>query len=122
MFSLSFSPDGARLATSGADKTVYVWDTRTWTIQQRLTGDPETVSSMTFSGDGNLLAAGGADPTSNRLPSTITIWDVRSGKKIRVVPTAHLVTSVAFAPDGRILAAADGDKTVMLRALRERVD
>ena len=59
------------------------------------------VSALSFSSEGSLLASGG--------PGGATLWDARSGKKLRVLPTPGGVTAVAFSPDGKLLGVAGAD-------------
>jgi WD40 repeat protein/serine/threonine protein kinase len=65
--SLSFSPDGRRLASASYDRTMKVWDVASGqellTIQQ-----PDFVISLTFSRDGSMLV-------SASLNGNLRIWD-----------------------------------------------
>ncbi|MBI3864937.1 MAG: hypothetical protein HY290_23930, partial [Planctomycetia bacterium] len=66
------------------------------------------VRAVTFSPDGLLAASGGDD-------ATILVWDVKKGKRLRML-TGHKgpVTSVAFSPDGSLLVSAGVDGTVQV--------
>ena len=50
--SVTFSPDGQRLASGSDDKTVKIWDTASGECVQTLEGYSNSVWSVTFSPDG----------------------------------------------------------------------
>ena len=78
-------------------------------IQSNVLGRHATwVRSVAFSPDGKLLASGSWD-------TTIGLWNVETGREIRVL-TGHTrgVESVAFSPDGKLLASGSWDNTIGL--------
>ena len=75
---VSFSPDGAMLATGGADNVARIWDTVDWTMRHELSheefeetvvakGFRNAVLCTAFSPDGKWLVTGGLD-------GVLTIW------------------------------------------------
>jgi WD40 repeat protein/transcriptional regulator with XRE-family HTH domain len=103
-YSVSFSPDGTRLATASDNGTATVWDVATGKALQTLRGHAGSIFSVAFSPDGNRLVTGSAD-------STIKVWDVSPGAKEDEQPlTLYGVGTTAmtaqFSPDGKRLAAS----------------
>ena len=69
VYSVSFSPDGATLASGSEDSTVRLWAVATGEPIATLEGHTDGVNSVSFSPDGATLASGSED-------GTILLWDV----------------------------------------------
>ncbi len=106
--SISFSPDGQTLASSGHDDNlILLWDITKEQESAALSGHSETVHSVSFSPDGTILASGGND-------AKVKLWDFARGKELGTLDSnIREIESVAFSPDGKILASG-GDKKVEL--------
>ena len=106
--SVSFSSDGATLASGARDGTVKLWDVATRELVATLEGHTSGVNSVSFSLDGAILASGAWD-------GTVKLWDVATGEIIATLEGhADWVNSVSFSLDGAILASASEDGTVKL--------
>ncbi len=90
VYTLAWSPDGARLAASTEDGDVYLWERSTGNTRV-LRGHSEPCVRLTFSPDGKLLASGSRDGTTR-------FWDVALGQTLTIA-TEGLAS--VFSQDGR---------------------
>ena len=108
--SISFSPDGNTIASSGwrYDDKVRLWNVVSGEPKKTLKGHAGWVKSVTYSPDGSLIASGSTD-------GTVRLWNAISGAHKKTL-TGHqsLINSVCFSPDGQLLASGSEDKTVHL--------
>ncbi|KAF7376818.1 NB-ARC domain-containing protein [Mycena sanguinolenta] len=58
VYSVAFSPDGARAVSGSTDKTVRIWDVTTGAVLGRMEGHTSSVSSVAFSPDGTRVVSG----------------------------------------------------------------
>jgi WD40 repeat protein len=106
--SIAWSPDGKRLASAGADKTVRIWDLTANAPIFTYFGHSGAVLSVAWSPDGKRLASAGAD-------KTVHIWDLHSKQAIFTYSGhSDTVNSVAWSQDKKRLASASADKTVQI--------
>jgi WD40 repeat protein len=106
--SVAFSPDGSKLVSASADRTIRLWDTVSGQELRTHHGHSGQVRDVAFSPDGNRLASASTD-------RTIRLWDTTGGRELRTLQGhAHAVFGVAFSPDGRRLASASADQTVKI--------
>jgi WD40 repeat protein len=114
--SVTYSPDGSRLASTSADKKVRVWDAHTGKNLLTLEGHALKALGVAFSPDGGRLASASED-------RTVRVWDAHTGAHLRALKGhTALVSSVAFSPDGARLASASFDQTVKVWDARTGAD
>jgi WD40 repeat protein/tRNA A-37 threonylcarbamoyl transferase component Bud32 len=100
--SVAFSPDSGRLASGGWDKTVRIWDAKTGTLLQTLTGHRNGVNGVAFGPDGARLASGDID-------GTVRVWDTGAWRLVlTLADNTDGLNCLAFSPDGARIAGAGG--------------
>ncbi|ROV92626.1 hypothetical protein VPNG_09876 [Cytospora leucostoma] len=109
VLSLSVSADNARFASSGGDRTVFLWDVAT----------AQTVRRFSHHADGhvgrvNCVAMGGAGESlvvSGGFDTTVRVWDARAGgtgfgKPVQVLDDAADAISAVVVRGGEIIAGS----------------
>jgi WD40 repeat protein/tRNA A-37 threonylcarbamoyl transferase component Bud32 len=101
VYFVAYSPDLARVASCGKDRTIRLWDTGTGKLLTVLRGHSGDVDEIVFSPDSDALASCGDD-------GTVRLWDLAKFQRhIQLGKFPCEATSVAFAPDGKKLYASD---------------
>jgi WD40 repeat protein len=105
----SFSRDGKRVLTVEEYAVApRVWDLATGKESVTLAGTGTNYSGLgnaSFRSDGKLVVAGDSD-------GAVRIWDVRSGRQVRVLHAGRaFISAVDFSPKGRVIVAGDSDRT-----------
>jgi eukaryotic-like serine/threonine-protein kinase len=105
--SVTFSPDGKRIASAGDDGAT-VWDAKTGREILSFNGRSGHVFSVAYYPDGSRFVASGED-------GTVRVYDAGSFREVLTL-TGHSarVNSVAISPDSTRIASASDDRTVKL--------
>jgi WD40 repeat protein/serine/threonine protein kinase len=104
---VAFSPDGARLATAGHDRTLRIWDVKTGHEIRALLGHTQVPFKVVFSPAGNRLVSVSDDNSAR-------VWDPTTGEALVLRGHTREVHGVAYSHDGRRLATASMDGTVKI--------
>ncbi|MCK2239165.1 MULTISPECIES: helix-turn-helix domain-containing protein [unclassified Crossiella] len=139
VWSVAFSPDGRRLASTGGN--TILWEVADPAAPRRLSTLPGGTYAVAFSPDGNTVATPDWVQDLRELPltghedvvttvvfnpkgdllatgswdRTVRVWDARRPRPLAVLTgPAAFVRVVAFSPDGTLLAAGSEDGSVWL--------
>jgi WD40 repeat protein len=99
--SVSWSPNGQRIASGGGDGTVQVWDAASGGNAFIYRGHTATVNSVAWSPDGKRIASAGYD-------KTVQVWDAASGGNAFTHSQPDIVWAVAWSPDSTRIASVSG--------------
>ena len=114
VYSVAFSPDGARIISASADQTLRLWDAQNGQpIGAPFRGHTKSVRSVAFSPDGSRVVSGSRD-------TTLRLWDSQSGQCIGSPFWGHTkaVCCVVFSPDGTQIVSGSWDNTLRLWDVR----
>jgi len=104
VYGVAYSPDGTVLAASDGDGDIYVWDTATRKLTDRIPGG----GAIAYSPNGQMLVVTSGHNTN--------LWDAASMEHLIPLsdPTSDSPDALAFSPDGDILAAGNPDGSISL--------
>jgi len=106
IYTISFSPDGTKLAMGGKDKKAVLYDTLS---QEKLFifYREDKIRVVAFSHDSKKLVVGGEDKKA-------PVYDTSSGEKICMFQRDDSILAAAFTPNGKRLVLAGSDKKAVI--------
>jgi WD40 repeat protein len=118
--SVIFSPDGKWIATGSWERTVRLWDAKTYKEEKQLKftsrfGDPG-FGRIAFTSDSEFVVASLFEfrfsaPKNERSSTIVIVWNRRTGETVRTFPdkadtTGGMGREFALSPDGSLIACA----------------
>jgi DNA-binding beta-propeller fold protein YncE len=110
IYSVAFSPDGNLVASGGSSRyksihdrltTIYLWNSKTGELVDKLIGHSKRIDSLAFSPNGNIIA-------SHSYDQTIKIWNLNTREIIYTISLdSEGCKTVAITPDGNNLVSTD---------------
>ena len=129
VFDLAVTPNGRFVVSASVDRTIRVWDAGNMTEVACLKGDEE-VCSVAVCPDNIHAISGGQD-------KHMTVWNIRSGRRIRTLPISgrfnrvvlgrknnnlfNTVNQIDVTPDGRFAVTGQSDGSVRVWDLYNRL-
>lgn len=98
--SLRFAPDGARIASGSADKTLRVWVVADGSEKAKI-ATPSAVNAVEWTDPAKQVAAGGAD-------GLVRVWNVGESSARELKGHTAVVTALAMTPSGLLSGSQDG--------------
>ena len=107
VYSVAFSPDGTRIASGSADKTIKVWDAASGQELTTLSGHTSRVNSVAFSPDGTRVYSKSVD-------SKKIVWDSKTGESFENEEWVEIKDDKNVTPDGRWLVTSEGKNVLIV--------
>lgn len=111
-YALSFSPNGERIVSGGADGSIRIWDLRRNHISPLIRKHSDLIRMIRFSPNGNLFASASLD-------GTIKIWN-NQGNVIDTFNYGSTVYDISFSENSRQIAATGINRGVVIWDIKSR--
>lgn len=105
--SVSFSPDGASLATIAQDRSWRLWNVSAGVSGSAITAHNGPGACVAYAPDGAAVATAGED-------ATLRVWSVATGQSRASVELGANAVSAAFSPDSLRVAAGLGNGVIKI--------
>ncbi|MBD2543659.1 WD40 repeat domain-containing protein [Planktothricoides raciborskii] len=114
ILSVAISPDGNRLVSGSADKTIKVWDLNQGNLIHTLKGHDSWVTAVAITADGKNIISGSTD-------KSIRVWDLNTGKLINTLKNDKELSSVltlCLTHDQTMIVIGDTNNNITLWDLK----
>jgi len=108
VYALAFTPDGKRLVSGAADRTVKIWDPATGERLYTMSEPSDGINAIALDPTGTMVAAGGLD-------KTLRVWKLgERGGELKSTLIAHedQILALAWSPDGKRIVSAGADRVI----------
>ena len=104
---IHISPDGAHLASCGADGRIEIWEIETESKLVDFAAHESSINAVEFSPDGNYLASVGDD-------GQVKLWNASNYRFVREFSMPTNLRCLNFSPDSTQIAAAGGNGSICI--------
>jgi WD40 repeat protein len=117
LYSLTFSPDGTRLASGGEDRVARLWDAASGALLATCRGHSSRVLSIAFSPNGARFVTASSDQTARQ-------WNAATGREVEAPYDRHTgeVAFALYSPDAEWIASAGRERTIRIWRATGRQD
>lgn len=105
---MSFSRDGRFLASAASDRSIQIWDTSNWQLENLLFGHSESVTCISFNDDGTHLVTASKD-------GTVIVWDWQASRLLHLFSSqSGPILGAVICGNPEIIVTASEDRKILL--------
>ena len=111
---IRFSPDGKRIATSGPDPKLHIWNVEEGTLERIIDNDHDHIGDLAWRPDGLAIAVAYTPKTRDNYG--VEVWSLVDGDLLTTLKGGHtaVIKGVAYSPCGKKIATCSNDGTVAI--------